>query len=117
VGVGGLVGFGVGIVLFAVSPTPWLAGVALALAGMAFLGAITAVTTRLQQGIAEDVRGRMMALWGVAFLGSRPVAALINGSVADAVGPRLAAALAASAALIGAVVLARAHDHATDSDG
>jgi MFS family permease len=117
-GVGGLAGFGIGVVLFAVSPTPWLAAAALVLAGVAFLGAITVVTTRLQQGIAEDMRGRMMALWGVAFLGSRPVAALINGAVADAAGPRTAAALAAVAALIGAVVLSQADRvRATDSDG
>lgn len=108
VGVGGLAGFGGGILLFAVSPTPWLAAAALALAGIAFLGAITSVTTRMQQGIAEDVRGRIMALWGVAFLGSRPLAALINGAVADAIGPRPASALAAAAALLGALVLSQA---------
>jgi len=48
-----------------------------------------------------------MALWGVAFLGSRPVAALINGAVADAAGPRVAAALAAGVALAGALLLYR----------
>jgi MFS family permease len=108
VGVAGLAGFGGGIVLFAVSPTPWLAAAALALAGFAFLGAITSVTTRMQQDVSEDVRGRVMALWGVAFLGSRPLAALINGALADAVGPRPASALAAAAALIGALVLSQA---------
>ena len=106
-GVLGLAGFGGGIVLFAVSPTPWLAAAALLLAGAAFLGAITSVTTRMQRDISEDVRGRVMALWGVAFLGSRPVAALINGAVADAVGPRSAAALAAGVAFAGALVLYR----------
>jgi predicted MFS family arabinose efflux permease len=106
--VGGLAGFGAGIMLFAISPTPWLAAVALALAGFAFLGAITSVTTRMQQDVSEDVRGRIMALWGVAFLGSRPLAALINGAVADALGPRPASALAAAAALIGALVLSQA---------
>ena len=106
-GVAGLAGFGAGILLFAASPGPWAAAVALALAGAAFLCAITSVTTRLQQGVAEDVRGRVMALWGVAFLGSRPLAALLNGVVADATGPRVAAALCATVALAGAVVLHR----------
>ncbi|MBW3603578.1 MAG: MFS transporter [Actinobacteria bacterium] len=105
-GVYGLTGFGVGMILFAVSPTPWLAGVALALAGMAFLGAITSVTTRMQRGIDEDVRGRVMALWGVTFLGSRPIAALIDGGLADLTGPRLATGLAACVALAGAALLA-----------
>ena len=97
--------FGLGVVLFAVSPAPALAAGALALSGVAFLGAITSVTTRMQRGIAEDMRGRVMALWGVAFLGSRPVAALINGAIADAAGPRTASVLAAAVALMGALVL------------
>ena len=106
-GVFGLAGFGTGILLFAASPSPLLAAAALVLAGAAFLGVITSVTTRMQRDIAEDVRGRVMALWGVAFLGSRPAAALINGAVADAAGPRVAAALAAGVALAGALLLYR----------
>ena len=102
----GLAGFGGGIILFGLSPTPWLAAASLALAGFAFLGAITSVTTRMQRGIAEDVRGRVMALWGVTFLGSRPIAALVNGATADLVGPRAAVVLAAMMALAGAGLLA-----------
>ncbi len=105
-GVVGLAGFGAGMMLFAVSPTPWLAAASLALAGIAFLGAITAVTTRMQRGIDEDVRGRVMALWGVTFLGVRPIAALVDGALADLAGPRLATALAACVALAGAALLA-----------
>lgn len=105
-GVVGLTGFGLGMILFAVSPTPWAGGLALALAGAAFLGAITAVTTRLQQAISEDVRGRVMALWGVAFLGSRPIAAVIDGVLADLVGVRVATASVACVALAGAALLA-----------
>lgn len=105
-GVAGLAGFGGGIILFGLSPTPWLAAGSLALAGFAFLAGITSVTTRMQRGIAEDVRGRVMALWGVTFLGSRPVAALVNGATADLVGPRTAVVLAAGMALAGAVLLA-----------
>ena len=106
-GVLGLAGFGAGILGFAVSPAPWLGCVALALGGTAFLAAITAVTTRMQRAITEDVRGRVMALWGVAFLGSRPLAAIVNGTLADLVGVRGAAASAAMAALAGALLLHR----------
>jgi MFS family permease len=114
-GVWGLAGFGLGMVLFALSPTPLLAAAALVLAGMAFLGAITSVTTRMQRSIAEDLRGRMMALWGVTFLGSRPLAALINGGLADLAGPRVATIVAATTALAGAVLLARARTSAVDA--
>ena len=105
-GVVGLTGFGVGMILFGLSPTPWLAGVSLAIAGVAFLGAITSVTTRMQRGIDEDVRGRIMALWGVTFLGSRPISALVNGGLADLTGPRVAVVLAACTALAGGALLA-----------
>lgn len=105
-GVVGLTGFGIGMVLFGVSPTPWLAGASLVIAGVAFLGAITSVTTRMQRGIDEDVRGRVMALWGVTFLGSRPISALVNGSLADLTGPRVAVVLAACTALAGGALLA-----------
>ena len=102
----GLAGFGGGIVLFGLSPTPVLAAASLVLAGAAFLGAITSVTTRMQRGIAEDVRGRVMALWGVTFLGSRPIAAVLNGAMADLVGVRVAVVGAALVALAGAGLLA-----------
>jgi predicted MFS family arabinose efflux permease len=105
-GVVGLAGFGAGMILFGLSPTPWLAAASLVLAGFAFLGAITSVTTRMQRGIAEDVRGRVMALWGVTFLGSRPIAALVNGATADLVGVRAAVVAAALVALVGAGLLA-----------
>jgi MFS family permease len=105
-GIAGLAGFGVGVILFGLSPTPALAAASLGLAGFAFLGGITSVTTRMQRGIAEDVRGRVMALWGVTFLGSRPIAALVNGATADLVGPRVAVVLAAATSLAGAALLA-----------
>jgi hypothetical protein len=105
-GVIGLAGFGAGMLLFALSPTPWLAGLSLMLSGAAFLGAITSVPTRVQRGIDENVRGRVMALWGVTFLGSRPIAALVDGGLADLMGPRPAIGLAACVALAGAALLA-----------
>ncbi|HVM18903.1 MAG TPA: MFS transporter [Egibacteraceae bacterium] len=83
-----------GLVAFAVSPVPWAAVASLAVAGVGFLLAITALTTELQQRVEEHVRGRVMALWGVAFLGSRPFAAFLDGAVADLAGPRAAAVTA-----------------------
>ena len=46
-----------------------------------------------------------MALWGVAFLGSRPVAAFVDGAVADLVSPQAATFLAAAAVVACLVVL------------
>jgi len=94
-----------GVSLFAV--TPWIA-LALPLlfaGGFGYLAANTAATTRLQLGVAESQRGRIMALWTVAFLGLRPVASLVDGAIAAAAGVRTAGVVLAAPALVAAVAL------------
>jgi MFS family permease len=106
VGAAGLVALGVGMVALAVAPTVPTAIGALALAGFGFLLGITGVTTAMQRAIPEGLRGRVMALWSMAFLGSRPFAALLDGAVADAVSTGVATALAATFAFLAAALLA-----------
>ena len=64
-------------------------------AGFGYLAAQTQATTTLQLGVADHQRGRVMALWSVAFIGTRPLAALISGGLATVVGPRLTTAVMA----------------------
>ena len=45
--------------------------------------ALTSLTTQIQNRVPDGVRGRVMALWSVAFLGSRPFAAAVDGAVAE----------------------------------
>lgn len=100
----GLATLGGAIALFAFSTTEAHALAAMALAGAGFLVAITAVTTQLQERVPDPLRGRVLALWGVAFLGTRPISAGIDGAIADLVSPR-AAALAMAAAALAAVLV------------
>ena len=99
----GLLGCGV----IAFSLTPWLplAFVFLFVAGVGYLASNTSATTRLQLGVSEAQRGRMMALWGVAFLGLRPLASLADGAIASVAGVRTAGVILALPALMGAVLL------------
>src|SRR5439155_1253373 len=55
---------------FALSSTLPVAAIALVIGGFGFLATNTAATTALQLGIEEEQRGRVMALWSVAFLGT-----------------------------------------------
>jgi MFS family permease len=89
---------------FGLSTSPAQAAIGMALAGVGFLVAITAVTTQLQERVPDALRGRVLALWGVAFLGTRPLTATIDGAIADLVSPR-AAALAMGAAALAAALL------------
>lgn len=81
----------IGIVAFALAPHLAIALAALAVAGGGFVGAMTQLTSRMHELAAPGMLGRFMALWGMAFLGTRPVAALIDGTVAEIAGVRVAA--------------------------
>jgi len=86
---------GCGVIAFALSPWLPLGLGFLYLAGFGYLASNTSATTRLQLGVSEAQRGRMMALWGVAFLGLRPVASLADGSIAAVAGVRVAGVILA----------------------
>lgn len=94
-GTTGLLMLSFGIGCAGVSPTPRFAVVALAVGGFGMTLALTALTTQLQERLPDDLRGRVMALWLVAFVGSRPIAAAIDGAVADATTPMVAFVLVA----------------------
>jgi len=93
----------------AFSVLPWL-GVALPflfVAGFGYLGTNAGATSFLQLGVAETERGRIMALWSIAFLGLRPVASLVDGAIASAFSVRVAGVVLALPALLAAVLLTR----------
>ncbi len=98
---------GGGILLFSVEPWLPLGFVLLAIAGFGYLGSNTSATTRLALGVAPSQRGRIMALWSIAFLGLRPVASITDGALAGAFGIRTAGAVLALPALLGAAVALR----------
>jgi MFS family permease len=96
---------GCGVVGFALAPWLPLGFVFLFVAGFGYLASNTAATTRLQLGVAESQRGRIMALWSVAFLGLRPVASLVDGAIASVAGDRSAGIVLAVPALAAAAFL------------
>lgn len=86
----GLTALALGTALAGLAATPPLALAAFALAGAGMTTSLTAFSTLIQQVLPEGLRGRVMALWSMAFLGSRPLAAAINGAIADATTVRTA---------------------------
>jgi MFS family permease len=73
---------------------------------MVMLAMATAVC---QEETAPEYRGRVMALFGVAFLGSTPIGGPIVGWVSETLGPRVGLGMGASAALLAGVVAFVAH--------
>lgn len=94
---------------FASSLLPAL--VALLIAGGGYLLAQTDVTTQLQEAVPDHLRGRVMALWSLGFLGSRPLAAVAVGWIADQTSVRVATTAAAVVAMAAALLPSRAAAH------
>jgi MFS family permease len=91
----------------AAAPSVALAAAALVLVGAASVAFAASVNSSLQLAVAPSMRGRVMALYSVVFLGSTPIGAPLMGWLASAAGPRAALALGGLVA-IGAGLVARA---------
>ena len=94
-----------GITVFALSPTLWIGFPFLVVAGFGYLTSNTRATAQLQLEVDESQRGRIMALWSVAFLGLRPVASLADGAIAGVFGVRAAGVVLAVPAFAAAALI------------
>jgi MFS family permease len=90
---------GGGMVAFSLSPALVLGLPLLFVAGFGYLASNAHATSRLQLGVEPWERGRIMALWSVAFLGLRPFASIIDGAIAGVFGVRTAGVVLALPAL------------------
>jgi MFS family permease len=99
-------GFSVGVALFALSPSVWVAVPMLFIAGALSAAFLAINQTALQLHVEDDVRGRVMSVslltWGVM-----PIGQLGVGALADATGAPWALTLACmvSLALVGLIVM------------
>jgi predicted MFS family arabinose efflux permease len=76
------------MVLVSVAPTLPLAMVAMVPVGFAAMCFMITGNTMLQVNAAPQARGRVMALYGMVFLGSTPFGAPIAGWLGQTIGPR-----------------------------
>lgn len=90
-----------GLVGYASAVSVGMVLASLFVAGIGFLLGVTTTNSNLQRRLDENMRGRVMALWSMAFLGSRPLAGLIDGGVADLTHPRIGVAAAVIPLFVG----------------
>lgn len=94
--------FGVLTLLAAAAPVLPLQLLVLLPLGAASVTFAAGVNSALQLAVEPEMRGRVMALYAVVFLGSTPIGAPIVGWLAGAAGPRAGLALGGVAALVAA---------------
>lgn len=101
-----LVCYGCAVVAFGLSPSIATAAIALVVAGGGFLTAITVSNTAVQMIVSEDMRGRVMAARVMSFTAAYPIGGLLQGFLAESIGPRTVVTAAGCMLLVAAAILA-----------
>ena len=104
--IGSGIAFGVLLLATAAAPTVWLTSVLLVAVGMAVMLFLATANTTLQLNSDPAMRGRVMALYGLLFLGSTPVGGPLLGWISEAWGPRVGLAIGGALSLAAALAAA-----------
>jgi MFS family permease len=102
---GSAVVFGVLTLLLAATPAVLGAALALVAVGAASVVFAASVNSALQLAVDPAMRGRVMALYSVVFIGSTPIGGPLMGWIANGPGPRAALALGGVVALLAGLVV------------
>jgi MFS family permease len=102
-------GFGVLELVAAAAPSLPLQALALIPLGAMTVTFAAGVNSTMQLAVTPVMRGRVMALYSIVFLGSTPIGAPLVGWLAQVAGPRAGMALGAGAALAAAVLASAAY--------
>ncbi len=98
--------FGVLMAAVALSPSLAVASVFMVVMGAASIGFIATANASLQLRADPAMRGRVMALYAVAFLGSTPIGSPLVGAIAQWSNPRVSILVGAVSAVVAAGLLA-----------
>ncbi|WP_433873577.1 MFS transporter [Saccharopolyspora sp. CA-218241] len=107
----GALAFGLLEAVAALMPTYELFALALVPVGVAVMTFTTSANSTVQLAVEPGMRGRVMGLYMLLFLGGKPLGALVTGWLAELFGARmpllLGALVSAGAAVVAALVLAK----------
>jgi MFS family permease len=95
---------GVTLIAFAASRAFWLSAVLLVVSGFALMLATASVNTVIQTLVSDRMRGRVMSLYAMAFIGVTPVGSLAGGALATRWGAPWTVAIGGLACVALAVV-------------
>ena len=96
-------GFGVALVLFASSRSFWLSAALLVPAGFCMMLQMASSNTLIQTMAPDHLRGRVMSVYSMMFMGMAPFGALMGGALADRLGAPFTVAMGGVACVGGAV--------------
>ncbi|MCX4559914.1 MFS transporter [Streptomyces phaeochromogenes] len=99
------VAFGVLEIVAALAPSYWLFALLMVPIGIAGLTVNVTANTAVQMGTDPAMRGRVMALFMMVFMGGTPLGAPVVGWITDAYGPRVGFAIGGVVSALAAVTV------------
>ena len=100
-------GFGIGLILFSFSRWFWLSAALLLPVGYSVMLQMASTNTLIQTMVPDQLRGRVMALYSMMFMGMAPFGALLGGALAHRMGAPAAVAVGGVACVLGAIWFGR----------
>ncbi|MCU1296326.1 MAG: major facilitator superfamily transporter [Acidobacteriaceae bacterium] len=97
-------GFGALLLLFSFSRNFWLSTALLLPVGFCMMLETSSSNTLIQAMVPDHLRGRVMAVYSMMFMGMAPFGALLGGALADRIGAPLTVAMGGIACIGGAIL-------------
>jgi MFS family permease len=95
--------FGVGLICFGLSDHLWLSMSMMLVTGFGMMQGMTASNTIVQTLVDENVRGRVMSYYTMAFVGMAPFGSLLAGALAHAIGAPRTVIVSGVACILGSI--------------
>ena len=95
------------LIAFSASRVQWLSALLLLPVGYFMMLEMSSSNTLIQAMTPDALRGRVMAVYSMMFMGMAPFGALFGGAIADRLGAPVTVAIGGVAAILGALVFAR----------
>jgi MFS family permease len=97
-------GFGASLIVFAVSRRLWFSLVILVPVGFSLMLQTACSNTLIQTMVPDRLRGRVMSLYSMMFMGMAPLGALLGGALASRVGAPWTVACGGALSTVGALL-------------
>ncbi len=101
---GSSLGFGTSLILFAISKVFWLSGLLLVCVGFCMLSQMASSNSLIQAMSPDHLRGRVMAVYSMMFMGMAPFGALFAGFLAQRIGAPLTVAIGGASCVVASLV-------------
>jgi predicted MFS family arabinose efflux permease len=101
--------FSIALLAFSLSDIFWLSLLVIMAGGWGMVSYLAVANSFIQITVPDELRGRVMSLYSLVFLGTVPIGNAVMGFIADRVGTPPAVSVSGVICLIAAAVFARTY--------